>query len=142
GARGENIYFIQKKGNRFTVTDHRIERIYNKDNFDEWIDQVLLRRQFSYMIQRYVDCSTKEREPYDIREHMQNNKHYKCQISIIYPSIGSKESILSNISRCRRTQDLTEFLMTQFGEKTGKKYDDKLRSLSVDLTEYLDRIHN
>lgn len=142
GARGESIYFIQKKGNRFTVTDHRIERIYNKNNFDEWIDQVLLRRQFSYMIQRYVDCRTKEREPYDIRAHMQKNEHNEWQITRIYPRIGSKESILSNISKGGRTQDLTEFLMTQFGEKTGKKYDNKLRSLSVDLTKYLDRIHN
>lgn len=142
GARGESIYFIQKKGNRLTVTDHRIERIYNKNNFDEWIDQVLLRKKFSYMVQRYVDCRTKEKEPYDIRAHMQKNEHNEWQITKIYPRIGSKESILSNISRGGRTQELTEFLIEQFGEKTGENYNEELRSLSTDLTKYLDRIHN
>ncbi len=142
GARGESIYFIQKKGNRFTVTDHRIERIYNKEKFDGWIDQVLLRQKFSYMVQRYVDCRTKDREPYDIRAHMQKNEHNEWQITRIYPRIGSKESILSNISRGGRTQELTEFLITQFGKNIGKTYDEKLRTLSVDLTNYLDRIHN
>src|SRR5699024_12854481 len=35
-----------------------------------------------------------------------------------------------------------DFLTSQFGEQTGKTYDNKLRNLSIDLTEYLDRIHN
>src|SRR5699024_11721072 len=106
GARGESIYFIQKKGNRFTVTDHRIERIYNKNNFDEWVEQVLLRRQFSYMIQRYVDCRTKEIEPYDIRAHMQKNEHNEWKITRIYTHIRIKDSILSNIRHSRHNKEL------------------------------------
>src|SRR5690625_3294488 len=142
GARGERIYFIQRKGNRFTITDHRQERIYNKDNFDEWIQNTLLQKKFSYMIQRYIDCHTKNREPYDIRAHMQKDVNGKWIITKIYPRIGSKESILSNISRGGRTGELQDFLTSQFGEQTGEVFDEKLRNLSIDLTGYLDRIHN
>src|SRR5699024_2549750 len=67
GARGERIYFIRRKGNRFTVTDHRQERICNQEKFEEWLQNTLLRQKFSYMVQRYIDCHTKDNEPYDIR---------------------------------------------------------------------------
>lgn len=142
GARGERIYFVQKKGNRFTVSEHRQEKIYNKDKFDEWIRNTLLRKKFSYIIQRYVECKTKEGEPYDIRAHVQKNNEGKWVITKIYPRIGSKYSILSNISLGGRTKDLKTFLKKQFGNTTGKIYYEKLNKLSLELTEYLDRIHN
>lgn len=142
GARGESIYFIQQKGNRFTITDHRNELIYNKDNFEEWIENTLLRKKFSYMVQRYINCHTKDREPYDIRAHMQKDAQGTWQITKIYPRTGNKKSILSNISRDGRTDELIDFLITEFGDQTGHKYDEKLRCLSIGLTEYLDRLHN
>lgn len=142
GARGENIYFIQKRGNRFTITDHNHERIYNKDNFDEWIDNTLLKRKLSYMVQQYVSCRTKDREPYDIRAHMQKDRKGKWTITKIYPRIGNSKSILSNISKGGRTEELQDFLITQFSQYTGNDYYNKLRNLSVKLTEYLDRLHN
>src|SRR5699024_11336556 len=80
--------------------------------------------------------------PYDIRAHMQKNEKGAWQITKIYPRIGSKDSILSNISRGGRTENLKDFLTSQFGEQTGKTYDNMLRNLSIDLTEYLDSIHN
>src|SRR5690625_691636 len=142
GARGESIYFVQKKGNRFVVSEHRQERIYNRDNFHEWIQTVLLNRKFSYMIQRYVECRTKNGEPYDIRAHMQKDSEGKWTTTKIYPRIGSKQSILSNISRGGRTEDLTSLLVDEFGHKKGHTYDKELRQLALELTEYLDRIHN
>ncbi len=142
GARGERIYFVQKKGNRFTVSDHRHERIYNKENFQEWIQNTLLHKKVNYMIQQYIDCHTIDKEPYDIRAHVQKDSKGTWQITKIYPRIGSKESILSNISRGGRTEDLLPFLTTQFGKQTGEQYNKELTDLSLDLTKYLDRIHN
>lgn len=142
GARGESIFFVQKKGSRFVVTEHRQERIYNREKFHEWIQHVLLKRKFSYMIQRYVECQTKDGEPYDIRAHMQKDKHGKWTITKIYPRIGSKQSILSNISRGGRTEALDTLLVKEFGKDEGEKYNKDLQNLSMDLTKYLDRIHN
>src|SRR5690625_7150612 len=94
------------------------------------------------MIQRYIDCHTKNREPYDIRAHMQKDVNGKWIITKIYPRIGSKENILSNISRGGRTGELQDYLTSQFGEQTGKEIDEKQRNLSINLTEYLDSINN
>ncbi|WHY82231.1 YheC/YheD family protein [Siminovitchia fortis] len=140
GARGERIYFVKKKGNRFTVSEHQQERILNQDKFNDWIQTTLLK--FSYMIQRYVECKTKDGEPFDIRAHMQKDKKGKWQITRIYPRIGSKHSILSNISRGGRTEELKTLLVKEFGDAKGRNYDKELRKLSLELTEYLDRIHN
>lgn len=142
GARGESIYFVQKKGNRFIVSEHRQERIYNHEKFSQWIQFTLLKVKFSYIIQRYVDCKTKNGEPFDIRAHMQKDNKGKWTITKMYPRIGSKQSILSNISRGGRTDELTAFLMEEYGENTGKKHYKKLQQLSLELTKYLDRIHN
>lgn len=142
GARGENIYFVRKKGNRFTVSEHRQERIYNRDKFNEWIQTTLLRRKFSYMIQRYIECRTKDGEPFDIRAHTQKDREGKWTITKIYPRIGSKDSILTNISRGGRTEELKTFLVKEYGESIGDNYNKELHMLSLELSEHLDRLHN
>lgn len=142
GARGESIYFVQKKGNRFLVSEHRHEKIYNYDNFYAWIESKILNKKFSYMIQRYIECHTKDREPFDIRAHMQKDGKGNWIITKIYPRIGSKHSILSNISRGGRTENLKTFLIEEFGSNTGENHNKELRKLSLDLSKYLDRIHN
>lgn len=142
GARGESIYFVQKKGNRFIISEHRQEKIYNLDNFKKWISNMLLARKFSYLIQQYVECRTNEGEPFDIRAHMQKDKNGKWGITKIYPRIGSKYSILSNISKGGRTEELNELLTKVYGESQGNDYLKQLQTLSMELTAYLDRIHN
>lgn len=142
GAQGKYIFFIQKRGNRFSITDHTRERIFNRRDFDEWIKQVALRRKFSYMIQRYIEARTKEGEPFDIRAHMQKNGEGKWIITRIYPRIGAKQSILSNISRGGRTDELKNFLIEEYGYEKGKTYHRKLKELALDFTNYLDRVYN
>src|SRR5699024_3822761 len=107
-----------------------------------WIHNTLLKRKFSYMAQRYVECKTRDGEPFDIRAHMQKDAEGKWAITKFYPRIGNKHSILSNISRGGRTDNLRTFLFEEFGNKIGENYDKELRKLSLDLTNYLDSIHN
>src|SRR5699024_12816110 len=60
-----------------------------------------------------------------------------------FPTRRSSDlSILSNISRGGRTEDLTSLLVDEFGHKKGHTYGKELRQLALELTEYLDRIHN
>lgn len=140
GRRGENIYFIEKKGNHYIVRDHNQERVFGKQTFEEWIQDVALKRKGSYMIQKYIESRTKQGEPFDFRAHMQKNGEGKWQITRIYPRIGQKKSILSNISRGGRTQNFDSFLQEEFGEK-GKSYAKELRELSLNLSKHLDKLY-
>src|SRR5699024_11172741 len=58
----------------------------------------------------------------------------------IYPRIGNKNSILSNISKGGKTEDLEAVLEREFGE-IGKAYHKKIRQLAIDLTWHLDKLH-
>ncbi len=142
GARGENIFFIQKKGSRYTVSEHRQEKIYSQDRFNEWIQSKILSKKFSYIIQKYIECQTRDGKPFDIRIHMQKDREGNWSITKQYPRIGSRQSILSNISRGGRTEELKPFLEKEYGSKKGENYYISISKLSIDLTKYLDRIHN
>src|SRR5699024_1549833 len=128
GRRGENIYYIEKRGNHYIILDHKQEHVFGKRKFDKWVQDVLLKRKNSYMIQKYIESRTKQDEPFDIRAHMQKNGEGKWQITKIYPRIGSRKSILSNISRGGRSDDLDTFLIEEFGDK-GKNYASEMREV-------------
>mgnify|MGYP001224204529 CR=1 FL=1 len=91
GRRGENIYFIEKKGNHYVILDHKQEYMVGNTKFNEWIHDVILRKKNSYIIQKYIEARTKDDEPFDIRAHMQKNGEGKWQITRIYPRIGHKK---------------------------------------------------
>lgn len=140
GSRGENIYYIEKKGNHFLVLDHKQEHIFGNEKFLEFIQEVALKGKHSYIVQKYIDSRTKHNEPYDIRAHMQKNGEGKWQITKIYPRIGNKKTILSNISLGGRTEDLDTFLVSEFQEK-GKQYAKEIRELALNLTFHLDKLY-
>src|SRR5699024_1626731 len=117
GNRGENIYFVTKKGNRYAVLEHKKERILNEDIFNQWLQATILRKKGGYIIQRYIHTRTKMDEPYHIRAHVQKNGEGKWQLTHIYPRIGNKKSNLSNISTEGRIEDLHTFLAREYGEE-------------------------
>ncbi|GIO24193.1 YheC/YheD family protein [Oceanobacillus sp. J11TS1] len=140
GRRGLNIYFIIKNKNHFIVQDDTKELRFNQSELKNWVYEIALYKGRHYMIQQYVETRTKNGEPFDIRSHVQKNAEGKWQITKIYPRIGNKKSILSNISRGGKTGDLEPFLINEFGEK-GKQYNKDLKQLSLDLTQHLDKIY-
>ena len=140
GRRGLEIYFVKKYKNHYIVQDDTKERRFNQAELKNWIYEIALRKGRHYMVQQYVEARTKNEEPFDIRSHVQKNAEGKWQITKIYPRIGNKKSILSNISRGGKTDDLEAFLIHEFGEK-GKQYNKDLKQLSFDLTQHLDKIY-
>src|SRR5690625_2598803 len=140
GRQGQNIYFVRKRGNRYHLLDHRKDQIFNQSKFEDWINSTILNNKDSYMVQRYINCRTKDNEPYDIRAHVQKDGEGKWQLTRIYPRIGHKDSILSNISRGGRTEELSTLFTEQFGVK-GKQYERDVQELAMELTTHLDKIH-
>ncbi|MBC5637937.1 YheC/YheD family protein [Ornithinibacillus sp. BX22] len=140
GRQGLFIYYVEKNGNHFIIHEDKKERILGKEKFTMWIQDVILKNKNSYMIQKYIHARTNAGEPFDIRAHVQKNNEGKWQITKIYPRIGNKKSILSNISRGGRTQELDVFLTNEYGAK-GKQYAEELRKLSLDITYHLDKLY-
>src|SRR5690625_1645341 len=141
GRQGQNIYFIEQINDRFKVSDHTTIHMLSYEELIKWLESGSILKDNSYMIQRYVEARTKLGEPFDIRAHMQKDYEGKWVITKIYPRMGNKKSILSNISRGGRTQPLEEFLETEFPDKK-QGYQEELMSLAMGLTKHLDKLYN
>lgn len=139
--RGENIYFITKKGNRYVILDQKKERILNTDAFNNFVQHTILREKGNYIIQRYIHTRTKEDEPYHFRAHVQKNGEGKWILTHIYPRIGNKKSNLSNISTEGRVEDFPLFLQKEFGKEQGTKYKKRILQLSLDVAWHLDKLY-
>ncbi|MBO0992234.1 YheC/YheD family protein [Bacillus sp. SD088] len=140
GRQGRNIYFLEIKNNRYTLLEHKKKQVLTQEEFDVWVKERILKERNSYLLQPYVECRTKNGEPYDIRAHVQKNGEGKWTLTKIYPRVGNKKSILSNISRGGRTQDLKAFFENEFGQNS-KKYEENIKQLAMDLTFHLDKLH-
>lgn len=139
--RGEDIYFVTKKGSRYIMLDQKKERILSESDFKQFVEQTILAEKGSYIIQRYIHTRTKADEPYHFRSHVQKDHHGEWGITHIYPRIGSKKSNLSNISTEGRVEDFPTFLREQYGEKQGGIYEKEILDLSIDVTKQLDKLY-
>src|SRR5699024_8148144 len=139
--RGENIYFVRKRGSRYILLDQIKERLLNEKDFNDFITNIILAEKGSYIIQRYIHTRTNNDEPYHFRSHVQKNHEGKWVLVHIYPRIGNKRSNLSNISTEGRVEDFSTFLKEQYGVKKGKQYEDEILQLSLDVTIHLDKLY-
>src|SRR5690625_802409 len=139
--RGENIYFVNKKGSRYVILDQLKERILSEGEFQQFIARIILAEAGSYIVQRYIHTRTKADEPYHFRSHVQKNHNGDWQITHIYPRIGSVKSNLSNIATKGRVEDFPTFLRNEFGNKQGAVYEKKIRELSINVTKHLDKLY-
>ncbi|MFS0750585.1 YheC/YheD family protein [Oceanobacillus sp. 1P07AA] len=140
GRRGLNIYHIYKSGAYYFIQDDTKEQRFTKGELKGWIQENILKTKNGFMIQRYIEARTIKGEPFDIRAHVQKNREGKWQITKIYPRIGNRKSILSNISRGGRTEDLKDFLINELNHK-GEQYEKELINLSLDLTQHIDKLY-
>jgi len=140
--RGENIYFVTKVKNRYILLDQHKESILNKDEFQNFIKNTILAEKGSYIVQKYIHARTKNDEPYHVRAQVQKSGHGQWVITLIYCTIGPKDTNLSNLNVGGRNEELNHLLTSEFGKTIGKQYEKKLNTLVLDLAKHLDHIYN
>lgn len=139
GRQGSSVFLVEKKGGHYSIWEGKKERVVGQKKFNDWIQAIIAVKNNDYMIQNYVEARTKNGEPFDVRAHMQKNSEGKWQITKIYPRIGHKKSILSNISQGGRTEEFEAFMNNEFDSK-GNLYSSELRKLAMDLTIHVDKL--
>lgn len=138
--RGENIYFVTKKGSRYAILEHKKERILHQEEFYNWLQTVILQEKGSFIIQRYIHTRTKDDEPYHFRAHVQKNGEGKWILTHIYPRVGNKKSNLSNVATDGRVENFHDFLIREYGAK-GVKYEKDILRLSLEIAHHLDKLY-
>lgn len=140
GARGENIYFAEKKGEKYRISQDTNTAILNKEDFLQWLYDTILSKDKDYMVQKYLHVRTKKGEPFDFRIHMQKNGEGKWQITKMYPRKGYKNSNQIKIYQGGPLIDLDEFLTEEFG-KDANNIKERLIDLAMKLTFHIDKLY-
>lgn len=140
-ARGESIFFVNWRSvDRFIVEVDKKPIVMNRQGFENWVSDFLIPEQF--ILQEFKEFKTRDGRPYDIRAHVQKDGEGMWTLTKIYPRIGTRKGILSNISRGGSTEELEEFLHRQFSKERANHYNEKLRTLSLEVAQAIDSVYN
>lgn len=138
--RGENIYFVTKKGTRYILQEHKKERILNEKDFNIWLQEIILGKKMSFIVQKYIHTRTKNNEPYHFRAHVQKNGKGEWVLTHIYPRVGNRKSNLSNVATDGFVDDFHDFMQEEFGEK-GRYHEENIMRLSLEIAQHLDKLY-
>lgn len=134
GRQGKGIYFIQKQENAYLVKKHTEEKKMNEPGFSQFLQSIIKEKR--HILQPYINCRTFHGEPYDFRVHVQRDMEAKWVVTKIYPRIGNTNSILSNISRGGRTEDIERFLLNEFPDVSTELLE-ILEETALELAEFI-----
>lgn len=137
GHKGENILYIEKKGQEYTINDKGYIKTYYEKSFVSYIKKQLYKRK--YLIQVYINSKTKSGQPFDIRLHMVKNQDGQWQTPILFPRVSTTNSVITNCASGGKYIEPYEFLSQNF---STKRYQMKrtLEQFGINLSNHLDNL--
>lgn len=115
GNRGDNILFIEQIGEQYEFVDGADHELVDGEKLIERISIAITNK--TLLVQPYISCRTIDGFPYDFRIHVQKGGTGEWGITLIYPRIGSKDGIISNVSKGGFIAKLESFLDREFGRE-------------------------
>lgn len=115
GNHGKEIVFVEKDNDSFIVKDNNQTSTYERLEFLNYISE--LQKNSKMLIQKYIPCKTNSGEPFDIRLHLQKDKEGKWKNTLIYPKMGLKNKIATNLGQGGQVSILKVFLQHQYGDE-------------------------
>ncbi|NLJ77714.1 MAG: hypothetical protein GX325_10770 [Peptococcaceae bacterium] len=138
GSQGKGIAFVRPRKSYYHISQHTNKHKFNKKEFSRFVNLIIRDKDAkdAIIVQPYLKCRTKFGQPFDFRIHIQRNGEGKWSLTKIYPRIGDKRSILSNISQGGTTTDIWYFLLLEYGKRAQRIYD-TLCNLALEITEHV-----
>ncbi|SDN62657.1 UDP-N-acetylmuramoyl-tripeptide--D-alanyl-D-alanine ligase [Psychrobacillus sp. OK028] len=137
GRKGKGIYFISKVGDTYVVRKDSHDATYTKQGINSFLEGKL--SEGTYIVQPYINSTTKSGQVFDFRLHVQKNGDGKWVVTTIYPRIAPNGSIIANINNGGFTNYLDPFLQQEFKEEAFN-IRRLLEHFSLSLAEHLDQI--
>ncbi|GAB2561225.1 YheC/YheD family protein [Gracilibacillus alcaliphilus] len=137
--QGRNVYSVEKINENYQITTDSNEIIYNELEFSLEFNKLITDR--SYICQPYIDSTTREGHPFDVRIHTRKNAEGKWSTVCIYPKIGIGNAITSNINQGGGVSEVNAFLKAQFDDK-WESVKRELNRLSKSLPTRFQSLYN
>jgi hypothetical protein len=114
GKHGDNVIYIENMFYHFLVKEASGEKNLNHNELITYLNQLIATQPL--LVQKYINSRRKTGEPYDIRLLLHKTGTGKWKVDI-YPKIGVKDKIITNVCKGGQVTILSNFLQNEFGDK-------------------------
>ncbi|MCL1880708.1 MAG: YheC/YheD family protein [Oscillospiraceae bacterium] len=136
GSNGDGIFKLSKsENNKNKVTVH-----YLTDKTDEYLDDFINKHhrdlfKRKYMVQAFVDSTTLDGAPMDVRLNVARGKNAEWETSLIYIRLGSASYLGTNMGTEQRssTNAVLQSLKFQLGEDEGKRVFEEIQKFAKEF---------
>ncbi|WP_322903145.1 YheC/YheD family protein [Paenibacillus sp. SGZ-1009] len=94
-----------------------------------------------FLVQRYIDSTTEQRQPFDCRLHIQRDQHGQFVITRIYVRYGQPDAVTSNLEQGGQTADWMEWLY-RYRAHIAEQSIAQLPELGIRLACYIDDLYD
>lgn len=139
GSLGISVYSIEKKDDLYTIQIQKKQKTYNKKEFLEVLQHDIIDTKGSFVIQPFIRSVTNDGNPFDIRAHLMKNGLGEWAIARVYPRIGARSSVVSNLHLGGSTCDLKMFLKRHITVENPDELKKQLETFAVSFANTIER---
>ncbi|MCL2855190.1 MAG: YheC/YheD family protein [Defluviitaleaceae bacterium] len=139
GSNGKGIYKLQHS-DQDTVEVHYLTD-KTKMKLADFIAENREVLQKKYLMQRFIESTTSDGSPMDIRLNMARGKGGKWGLNLVYIRLGNASYVGTNIGKEMRARsiDVRGALSFQLGAKEGKRIYEEVKKFATDFPEYFQK---
>lgn len=145
GSHGAGVVKITSQNNRYHIIgrnlrNQMIEKSFDhKSQFLTWVRSFIHGRKF--IIQQFIDLTTSDHQPYDIRVFLQKNSKDQWETLGKVARIGSGLSVTSNLHGGGQVEDTVTLLEREFGKTKASEILNKIDHLATTLPSHIEARH-
>ena len=132
GNQGRQVIKLSKTGKKYTIMHKTTTRTISLEELEQYFYENI--NGTRYLIQSYIDSTTKDGEPFDIRIEARRGQDGKFAINLL-PRIGNPATCISNMGSSGYTMPVETFLRKNFPD-SQKQILEKFNRLASEFPDY------
>lgn len=144
GSHGRGVIKISLNNGQFFVQGRTHDNrnfhvnIMNKNRFDRWIKQFV--KDTRYIIQPYLELTTPNGRPFDVRILVQKNEHLAWMTTGAAVRVGPSHTITSNLHGGGKAFPLRTFLEKHFADSVQTILSD-IKTIAYHIPSFIEQNH-
>lgn len=139
GSLGVSVYSIEKKDDLYVIQIQKKRKTYDEKDFLQVVQRDIIDSKGSFVIQPFIRSVTNDGNPFDIRAHLMKNGRGEWAIARVYPRIGARSSVVSNLHLGGSTCDLKMFLKRHITVENPDEFKKQLETFVVSFANAIER---
>lgn len=139
GSLGLSVYSMEKKDDLYVIQIQKEQQTYDEAQFRQVLQQEIIDTKGSFVVQPFIRSVTNEGNPFDIRAHLMKNHRGEWAIARIYPRIGARSSVVSNLHLGGSTCDLKMFLNRHITLENPSAFQKQLETFAVSFAKAIEK---